>query len=77
MHHLAHIGIHKNRIAGSKNTVHHNRIAAILKIQIPADIIHNNKILPDPHIQMSDWLMKTKRMKTPLLFIGDQSLHIL
>ena len=77
MHHLTHIGIHKNRITGTHHTVHHNRISTILKIQIPADIIHNNKILPYPHVQMGDGLMKSQRMESPLLLIRDQPFHIL
>ena len=77
MKHITDIGIYQNRIHSCKDAVHYYRIPTVFKIQIPTDIIHNNKILPDSHIQMSDRLMKTKRMKTPLLFIGDQSLHIL
>ena len=77
MHHLTNICIHKNRITGSHHPVHHDRISAILKIQIPADIIHNNKVLLYPHIQMSNGFMKPQRMKPSLFLIWDQPLHIL
>ena len=50
MHHLTHIGIHKNRITGTHHTVHHNRISTILKIQVTTNIVNYNKILMDTNI---------------------------
>ena len=76
MHHTADAGVHQDGVHSCPDPVHDNGIAAVLKIQIPADIVHNNEILTNTCIQMSNGLMKPQRMKSALFRVRDQPLHI-
>ena len=45
-HGIADKGVTEHRIGKAQDPVHENRIAALFKIQIPADIIHQDEIIP-------------------------------
>ena len=47
IHHVADIGIHKNRIHCCQNAVHLYGVAAVFEIQIAANIIYHDEILVD------------------------------
>ena len=49
-----------NRVLQSKHAVHHHRIAAFLKIQVPADIVHQNEAAWYDGVQMGNGLMKAQ-----------------
>ena len=59
IHHVADIGIHKNRIHSCQNAVHLYGVAAILEIQVSANIVYHDEILVDSKAQVSDGVMET------------------
>ena len=73
---MAGTGIYQHRIRCRHDTIAYRWIAPIFKVQISADIVHNDKILVDSHIQMCDWIMKSHGMKMPFFFIRNQAFHI-
>ena len=77
LHQMAGIGVHKDWIRRRHHTVAHHGVAALLKVQVSADVIHDDKILVDPFLQMSDRFMQPQTVKTALFRIRDQAFHVL
>ena len=59
VHHVADVGIHKNRIHSCQNAVHLYGVAAIFEIQIAANIVYHDEILVDSKSQVGNGVMKT------------------
>ena len=70
------IGIAQYRVQAGEDPVHDNRVSAFLKIQIPADVVHQNKLGRQNRIQMGDRFVQAEGMKTPLFAVGDYSLCV-
>ena len=59
VHHVADIGIHKNRIHCCQDAIHLYGVAAIFEIQIAANVVYHNEILVDSKAQVGNGVMKT------------------
>ena len=64
MQKTAGIAVHQHRIRRRHYTVAHHRITALFKIQVSADMVHNDEVLPDPGLQMRDRFVQTHAVKT-------------
>ena len=73
----ADVSIHEYRIPRDHDTVLHNRIATVLKVQITADVIHHNEVLTDALCQMCNRTVQPHRMKMSFLRIWQKTFHIL
>ena len=74
---MAGITVHKDRICRSHDTVAHNRVPALLEIQVSADMIDDNEILVNTALQMRDRFVQAHAVKAALLLVGQQTLHVL
>ena len=59
VHHVADVGINKNRINCCKDAIHISGVAAIFEIQIAANVVYHNEILVDSKAQVGNGVMKT------------------
>ena len=77
MHQIAGITVDQHRVQSRHHAVAHDRIAALFKIQIAADMVDHDEILADPLLQMGDRFMQSHPVETGLLRIGQKPLEIL
>jgi hypothetical protein len=74
--HEAGVTVCENRICRCHNAVFYNGISALLKIQIAADMVYHNKILPYAFLKMRDRFMKTHLMKMRFLPVRNKSFYV-
>ena len=81
LHRVSHTAAYKriteHRVLKAQHAVHHNRIAAFLKIQVPADIVHQDEAAGDDGVQMGNRFMKAQGVETAFFRIRDDSFAVL
>ena len=74
---MAYVAVDQHRIQRRHHAVADHRIAAFLEVQVPADMVHNDKILPDPLLQVGDGLVEAHSVEAALLRIGQKAFQVL